>query len=729
MKKILSGFRKNLVWFLVLSFYSGITMAAQVEVEGTGVDWEESTMQVEFTAENSEVPAFSCFAISPDNCVGTKDHCVVEDLDTLGYSDENSAPVIDNCFHQAGEYTVTITLKDFAENTSDPVVSNFTVKAGTPNQDQSEFSVSGCQTTGESGVNIANGTDICTFIFKVKDKYGNPVTQLAGKNAQIYSDSDYPLDANRGVSFRDGLRLSGLGAIGTSSTPTTFTLSNDATVSKQFQLSAWAPSTSEVVAHLGKNEAKQLDLNIELFTIDANGNLDMGNTVTFQYGQYSPDVRFRPPAKTLLSLLNNSEFIVDVPTPMKLFRSLTPANPGGTAGPPVKTFLRTYLHYHNLPTALSFTAASQAFFKDNPTPNTQRDPSGETYIRNLELTLTGPDPKFSHDLSFSTEVEYDTPIGIIRYPSGALGSGFGVTAGEVDDLNDDSIGTRMIGVSIEGDVLSSKTSQQTFSDTEHLLLGGLNFKDAREVLSQNAASITRGIPVQLGGQFDTNWYNNSHVAVVDGDVEIGFNGGTFNLPAGKNTLVIRNGNLLISGDLAYASESDSFGFILINDAIDPYPEKGNIFVRNRVKNIVGTYFAEGGFMSIADAVSFNSISVAANNNGSLPLTAANQLLLKGTLMTHNTVGGSLFPSTYSNPWGVEGETNGTTTETHAKTYDLHFVRQFQPLYPAGGGSMTNEADCFSTPCDRNLNAFVIRVDGKVSSLPPPGFETLATIKR
>lgn len=782
--------------FIGLLCFIGWAPVQAIEVEGTGIDWEVSTMQVEFTAENIEVPIFSCFDITPDNCVGSKDSCVITDLDSLGYSDENAAPVIDNCFHQAGDYTVTIELTDFASNTSDPIVSNFTVKAGPPNQDQSSFDVSGCAVADENGndleeeVNVANGSDICTFLLKIKDEYGNPVTQLNGQNGKIYTDSDFPLDANRGVSFRNGLRLGG-GVLGDSGTATTFTLSNDASVSEQFQLSAWAPSISEVAAYLGKNEAKQLDFNIELFTVDANGSLDTGNTVTFKYGQYSPSVRFRSVARTLLSFINNPEYIIDVETPMRLTRLMTPDVTGvPPVNNPISSFLRTYLRYYNLPVELVFSTDSELYF-DPPTTNfhSQYSAGEEVIDINPTLEVAAAEIQFTQLLSFATEVEYDTAIGTIRYPSGALGAGFGVSGDDADDLDSTPVAVRLIGVSIEGNVLSRNPGSQVFADEEHLLLGGVNFKDAREALSKNAASITRGVPVHGGSDltFTNNWYSNGRVAVVDGDVQIGSSGGgTFSLPDGKNTLVIRNGNLVINGDLDYANETDSFGFILINDTLEPYPEKGNIFIRSGVKNIVGTYFAEGGFMSISDVLPFGSVTLANNNNGSV--NNDTQLLLTGTLMTHNTVGGAISvrppeydpggggnvgasgyeavchtannntlwvnvsdgsyqnhidhgdapglcllvgnDESFTNPWGLAGADGvGTTVRSLAMPYDLHYVRQFKPEYPEGGGGQTNTNLCFSNPCDANLNAFVIRVDGKVGTLSPPGFDTLSTIHR
>jgi len=112
-------------------------------------------------------------------------------------------------------------------------------------------------------------------------------------------------------------------------------------------------------------------------------------------------------------------------------------------------------------------------------------------------------------------------------------------------------------------------------------------------------------------------------------------------------LVIKNGNLIVEGSYTYGDSLDSFGLILINDEIEEAPATGNVFVKDSVIEIVGTIFAEGSLLTIPSALIITNDGDADISDVSNGHTNANetQLLFRGTLLTHNTLGGARVGAT------------------------------------------------------------------------------------
>jgi hypothetical protein len=131
--------------------------------------------------------------------------------------------------------------------------------------------------------------------------------------------------------------------------------------------------------------------------------------------------------------------------------------------------------------------------------------------------------------------------------------------------------------------------------------------------------------------------------------------------------------------------------------------------------------------------------------------------LEGTILSHNTLGGGYAlliadGEDYNTPWGTSAElatnegyqawvTKGKNEEEIAQAYDMHLMRYYKPEYEAvepfaqvngDDCSCINNGTCTtnsSSDCYENNNAFVIRTDGRIKQLPPPGFEVIAKIKR
>ena len=328
-----------------------------------GIDWEASYMKVEFAPENSAVPTLDCFGYADrleaggacESFVpGAHQNCVWESLSLLGYSDEDSSPDITTCYQQAGDYQITVQLIDYAENNGTALVDNFTVKAGAPDPDQSTLiDPTG---TGCSGLSLsANGIDDCTFNLSIRDAYGNPVTQLQGETGAVYSDAEFPSDANTGtLDFRTGTKVNGSFLSDDPAAPLSFTIGSDDAVTTPLTMTAWAPSIRKVGDVLGANQPFSYDLKFILPSITELGLVDTVNTVTFEYNQYAPQIGFAPWASILLDLnIIPKQYTLDVQTPFIITRNLLAPLVGGPNNP-----FTTLLTVHNLHPTLALEKIS-----------------------------------------------------------------------------------------------------------------------------------------------------------------------------------------------------------------------------------------------------------------------------------------------------------------------------------------------------------------------------------
>ena len=133
-----------------------------------------------------------------------------------------------------------------------------------------------------------------------------------------------------------------------------------------------------------------------------------------------------------------------------------------------------------------------------------------------------------------------------------------------------------------------------------------------------------------------------------------------------------------------------------------YPTVGNILVDKDVQKISGSYFADGGFMSGNNVGEGNKYEYT------------NQLLLKGSLLSRNTLGGSISGNNTNRdytPWEKDLD-----NEELARRYDLHFVRRYDQSLDNGASAHVGISR------ETNTAAFIIRPDGKVNNLAPPGFK-------
>jgi hypothetical protein len=267
----------------------------------------------------------------------------------------------------------------------------------------------------------------------------------------------------------------------------------------------------------------------------------------------------------------------------------------------------------------------------------------------------------------------------------------------------------------------------TYTDSTNLTDIGNNQSggDLREQITKNAFVLSREIPADHldseGMIYSSdqeaafaNKFSSSGVYVVDGaDLTIGSIGDSFELPSGKNTVIVKDGNLIIDSNLEYGNEQDSFGFIVICTNPEPYPVNcGNILLKPEVQLVVGTIFGDGAVMtSNGDKVIGSTINDDDYNN---------QLVIKGAVFTRNTIGGSKNSQSYFTPWENFDafSQNINYGPLIAARYDWRAVR-----YPDSG--------IIPAPGETTrFNSVIIENDiGRTTQLTPPGFEVFGSVGR
>jgi len=789
MKKLLS-----VLAFLGLSLTISSASAVDVVIPKSGIDLNASTLTIKFAPVSSGHKDYDSDADWPTRmkCLGSNATTVTKtfeglldkvDSASLGGASNGSTSVAGNlsvmnhalsatstdCFREAGDYTIEFKLVDRAGNET---IKSYRVRVrpGDPATDGSYIGKM-CDT----GVPecYANNQDAYVATVYLRDKFGNPVTQLNGEDADVHPATSFNLfpDANKSgyVKLSDGLRISNdnstfeplskyFGGV------EKLSLSLGTNASETFYLRSLVPTITQFGRFLAKLEGFPLNMNVSTYGITDKGDIDMGETVHLIATEgSSTGTIFKHPFEITPEQENSGNFLSWnnpelMEFPLKNTGGDTTSITENSVDSPRGYLLGTnsQIDYATIEVALDGTAKTE-----------EKDVDGEPvefFVENSfeDLADTGDGPleaPYSKPVINSQEIlsryllvnpkdgghfeDEEVPIGIatevqyiiddngvmakVAYPAGGASidkddnGGFD-PEGEPDIIGyGDDLKLKFVGVDIEGGVqgdISEMYIQQGANDNA-LLVGNVTVKDLRETITENARRLARGAENATSSDVDIDenkdWedhFDSSDILVVNvGDVTIG--SGVSRAPEGKNTLVIINGNLFVEGSFSYANAEDSFGVILLNDAADSSeaPDSGNIYIDPNVSKFVGSYFADGSLISGHPGYVYGS--------GLLEENLLNQLLLEGALFTRNTIGGAVLRDndTFFTPWG-----DALSTE-EAKRYDLHFIRRYTP----GGGTCTPGAT--AGECDTNSNAFVIRPDRKATEFTPPGFEEAARISR
>jgi|GEM_PF-1099566 hypothetical protein len=695
--------KKIFVFGLFLGLTSGITLNVfAIPVVASDINVSNSYVQVAFTPEVGVVdpPGFSCFGDTLSPAIGS-----FLELGITAVSLPDPSVSIDTCFQQSGDYTVTIHLEDNAGNINDEGPYEFRVKASDVDPTLSLVVKTDCP----DGIK-ANNVDECDLTLELRDEFENPVTQITQLTDIQLTTANFATDANTGVDFIDGLRLGD----GISSPKMAFTL-NSVTGDFDFSLQALAPTLEKVETYFSKLVDRALDFNVSIFDIGADG---------------------------ALGEVLNRTITTEGLTFMNLFE-LTPSGAGFAWSGEIadEGTITLDLTENDLVNGPNARSGGLNEYNDNLVyTNTDLDIAlGGISLTGLNTTdvithiALEPEMEYEEDqiLRLTTGIQYDVSGSTISYPAG--GTGFDTElGGEIANVigYNTEITVAIVGADIEGGVIGNLDQMEIQPGTGTFNVSELTAK-LRDQITENVYRLSRGSSNvrEVGGNFDSNWFSTYDVVIVEveGD-NVVFTGG--DVPEGRKTLIIRNGNFIVDGDMTYANPEDSFGVILMNDAQDDHTD-GNIFVRPTIKTMVGSYYADGGLMTNNDPDP--TVGNSSNAEGENIV----QLLLTGTLFSQNTLGGSISldegagTETYYLPWGT------TTDHDLARKYDLHFVRQYQEVLTMNGNPVDNWTNCVpkvlpltsADDCDDNKNSTVIRIDRKASVAPPPGFETTGSIVR
>ena len=749
------------------------TLVSGIGVPSSGIDWSNSTMIIEqfAAAHPSHEGNFNCFGSS------YTDLPITVNLDQMAFSEVVSGPAREkgliasqSCFQQAGLYEVSLTLVDQVGNVGLPVTYTLRVKAGPAGSlrttlepisytKETNNPAVGALTGNTNACNderlIANNADECGLRLSLRDDFGNVVvlpTAVGNLSVPGRDTDNQDLNLIEAASevFVDGLRFDGdLGDL---------PVSTDRNGNFDFTVSALVPSleilTSAVNPTFNLSRILPRPVQFEFPVPEVGENGDFLATTTLV--NKSADLQFEPWVKFFLSDRPATGGSATEPTD-PLFFLLGESKPlYGVADTLLDHFLpdgfEIFVKSFNRPVGL--------FFEDEDLTNGVSDIDGDTVPEGLQINFAGNARNQSDDfetaLKSTVGLAGDENVALgskirhsfveegitktVLYPGGNLGSFIGpeeafpgVTLPD-SSLPGGQAGTAtalLIGADIEGKILTNSDIRLVdAASTELVNLGGVSVPDVREDVLRNATVLTRGLaPLNAEG---SNINFNPNTGFTGGDVAY-FKDTTVTLTTGSNpmifaggikTIVIEDGNLFIPNDLQYSSFDDSLGIIMVNTQAEAV-ETGNIFVKNTVQRLVGTYYADGALLS-TDAITNPRLTDTIANreltnvdDPAAPLGL--QLLLEGTLLTRNTLGGALLdpPRTAFAP----------TTQAEAIVYDLHFVRRYVPpndpvtfelLPDSANGSCVKVAGA----CDLNKHSFVVRTDGRAQSLTPPGFDRL-----
>ena len=196
----------------------------------------------------------------------------------------------------------------------------------------------------------------------------------------------------------------------------------------------------------------------------------------------------------------------------------------------------------------------------------------------------------------------------------------------------------------------------------------------------------------------SSWDVINWVKYVEWDMNLSWNGLWY------ETLVVKNGNITIDGDLNTLWEK--LWIIVLQDNYDvktPYAKKWNIYVNSDVKYIDAIMYADGWLIS-------------ANSSG-VPYTQdslerweelSNQLVLKGTLFTRNTIGWSIWSTSNASLYYILPSWETTTDFDNAMIYDLNYIRRWSDMQDATKNAWHNDP-------------FVIIYNPEIQTNPPKGF--------
>lgn len=722
---------KAILSLLGLLTFVQVSTAEVVPVPQSGINWKKSTLNIlRFQpSDPSHRTSFNCFGKTYENLP------LEMRLEDIGFNSPDSGPLTLNqalksqaCFQQSGWYEVLVKVFDYAGNVSDYETVLTVVPAALSLSDSTIDPVASKTSGGQNTVIdvakrasctsktlLADGQDECVLEVNLRDRFGN-VVKPEGVSGTLTLNLPTENVANNLDASRNayGAFLAGLYFPGNKKSMT-FELPQE---NKKIQvgLRAYVPSLEnfETKTPLITNTqvvAQPVRIDIKYEPEDES---IPGAEVTKTFAPlFSPWVQLLAAPKSSIENYVRLPLNRSVKLPLKL---------SSVVGKPLPPKLLIDWVAPELESLwLQFDASKKeekSIFKDLVSVTQNPQPY------DLDISLVQPEGG-NTDTQFRLQplITYAQKINGedfgVRYPASILdGSGLGVLP---------PLHPLLLKASIEGKLITESSPTSSFnlvlSNNDKIL-----FSDWRRRANRNFISLIRGQAPRSESVFNINEdFGEEAVAYFKGGTLTLTGEGTEDEPlvygGGVKTIIVEDGNVLINRDLLYKSTDDSLGIIVINSRPGDL-QRGHLFVNKSVGKIAGSYFLDGAIIS-TEKISHPSSNdiiegreTTPNQDRQAPL--GTQLILEGTLVARNTLGGSdLSPAEGPNGQKVQREL--------ALIYDLNYLRRYEPLYNLNGERVLDKENDFcykidEKECYPNPAPFVIRYDGRVQAFPPPGFE-------
>ncbi len=719
---------------LGLAFSIGLLntgFAQDISVPQSGVNWQKSTLTINRfqPSDLSHRESFKCFEINYEGLPVTKT------LADLGFNNPDAGPLTLTeslapleCFQQAGWYESVVKLTDYAGNESTLETVLTIVPSELSLMDSTVDPVASKTSGGQSAIVdvakrsnctsptlLADGNDECVLEVNLRDRFGN-VVKPEGISGQLTlklptESVAQNLDASQNPygAFLAGLYFTGDKKV------VQFDLPQD---DKKLQvgLKALVPSLEPDRDDRGLTQAiaqVPQPVKFELHFEPEDKGLPGETTIKTVTPLFSPWVQMLAGANTsienfVLLPLNRSvkvplqlSSIVEKTLPEKLSIDWTAPN-----------LESLWLRFNGNTNDDRTTMRDLVSIEKNPQPY------------EIDVSLIQPEGGVAEtEFRLKPLITYLQKINgenaLVRYPVSILkGKNLEILP---------PLKPLLLRASIEGKLITENSPTSSLNvvlaNDDKIL-----FSDWRRRASRNFISLIRGQAPRTETTFDiNNDFGDENVAYFKGvTLRLDGEGKTEDpliFDQGIKTIIIEDGNLLITRDLLYKTVEDSLGIIVINSRPND-SERGHVFVHQNVQKMVGTYFLDGALIStqkLAEPTEKDIIEGRESTpNQDLQAPLGLQLVLEGTLFSRNTLGGSdLVPALGPNGQKVQREL--------ALVYDLNYVRRYEPLFTLGGERVLDSENdyCYkpdTKTCYPNSAPFVLRYDGRVQALTPPGFE-------
>ena len=709
-----------------------VSQAQTLTVGSSGIDWEASIFTVsDFTAAHPSHKAnFNCFGKSYTELP------ISQTLADLGFESSDSGPLTlttlmaeSTCFQQAGDYVLQLQVQDqagnvaFTENEVTVVPSELDLQA-------SSVLPAGANTSGGSRTIaditqrrtctspslLADGQDECVLEVRLQDRFANVVSPNGASGDLVLNlntaGQAQNLDASQNLygAFLKGLYFAN------NTKQVRFSLPSSAQ-QLQVGLKSYVPTLENTNADKSGNpvyEVMPQTVKVNLaFTPEGEKIIEEEKTIKPLFGPWVGVV-----ANPKEGLENYLQLPLNrlVQVPFKIQNWVKKTLPS-----------RLTLDWQAAEVPDLWVRFQSAEGDKKEKTIQQRVVTAQAAHKDLTLGVELIRPEGVGNTSSVVQIQptvtypQSTPEGtqLVRYPLNIMTANGAELLAAFSPLQLQAAveGKRLAGASTdsnEGVVLSASDKLLFTRWREQITRQGLDLVRGQEPRLENVLNISRGF-----GDEAVYYFKGGTLRLTSDEL----NNEAMVFNQGRKTIIIEDGNLLITRDLVYAGPEDSLGVILINSNPND-AANGHVFVHQNVQRLAGSYFLDGALLSTQNLLEPNITDSivdrekTTNQDESAPL--ALQLILEGTLFSRNTLGGAdQTPSIGPNGQSLRRES--------AVVYDLNYLRRYEPLFDDQGVRIPDEENDYCAKleadvCYPNSAPTVIRYDGRAVELPPPGFK-------